>query len=156
MSDRFFEDFEVGEAFRSPGYTMTEGEIIDFALRYDPQHLHMDVEVARQSMYGGLIASGWHVGALAFRLFLQEKILGRNALGSPGLDEIRWHKPVRPGDTIYTEVSVTETRPSRSRSERGNVMLHWQVVNQRHEVVMSFRSIQMMQRRPAAAGDEPA
>lgn len=147
MSGRYFEEFAIGEEFRTAGYTMTEGEIIDFALRYDPQYFHMDTEAAKDSLFGGLVASGWHVGALAFRLFLQENIFGTRSQGSPGLDELRWLKPVRPGDTIRMTARVADLIPSRSRPERGNVVMEWTVLNQREEAVMSFRSVQMIERR---------
>lgn len=150
MAAQFFEDFAPGDRFETQGYTMTEGEIIDFALRYDPQYFHLDKDAAERSIYGGLIASGWQVGALGFRLFLQLNVFGENSLGSPGLDELRWTRPVRPGDTIRMQARVLEVRASRSKPDRGNVVMEWKVVNQRDEAVMTFRSVQMLKRRPAA------
>lgn len=148
----YLEDFEAGQVFHSPGCTVTESAIIDFALKYDSQPFHLDVEQAKQSIYGGLIASGWHIGALAFRLFLNLNLVGESSLGSPGLDELRWIKPVRPGDTIRTKGSVVEVKPSRSKPDRGAVLFDWEVLNQRDEVVMAFKSVQLIAKRAAARG----
>ncbi len=148
MPQRFFEDFAVGDRFETEAQSLSEEEIIDFASRYDPQYLHIDAEAAKDSIYGGLIASGWHTMALGFRLFIDQDILGRNGLGSPGIDELRWLKPVRPGDTIRTRAEVTATRPSRSRPERGNVHFSWAILNHRDAVVTTFTSVQIMRRRP--------
>ncbi len=147
MPQRFFEDFAVGDRFETEAQSLSEEEIIDFASRYDPQYLHIDAEAAKASIYGGLIASGWHTMALGFRLFIDLDILGRNSLGSPGIDELRWLKPVRPGDTIRTRAEVVATRPSRSRPERGNVHFSWTILNQRDEAVTTFKSVQIMRRR---------
>lgn len=147
MSQRYFEDFAVGDRFETESHTLSEDEIIEFASRYDPQYLHVDPEAAKESMYGGLIASGWHTMAMGFRLFIDLDILGPNGLGSPGIDELRWRIPVRPGDTIRTRAEVTDTRPSRSRPERGNVFLKWTILNQRDEAVTTFKSIQLMRRK---------
>lgn len=151
MANRYFEDYEVGERFETIGYTITEAEIISYALKYDPQYLHLDVEAAKQSMYGGLIASGWMMGAIGFRLFVQENVFGTNSLGSPGLDEVRWLKPVRPGDTVTMHAEVLEVRPSRKDPGRGNIGMGWELKNQRGEVVMSYRSVQFVKRRPGDA-----
>jgi acyl dehydratase len=109
----------------------------------------MDVERAKDSIYGGLIASGWMIGALGFRLFLQLNVIGSHSQGSPGLQDVRWLKPVRPGDTIYMHAEVVEARPSRSDAGRGNVVMAWEIKNQRDEVVMAYQSVQLIMRRPA-------
>ncbi len=150
MSSRYFEDFAAGDTFESAGITVTESDIIDFALKYDPQPFHLDTEAAARSIYGGLIASGWQVGALAFRMFLQKGVFGDASLGSPGLDELRWLKPVRPGDTIRLAAEVVEVRPSSSRSDRGYVTIDYTALNQRDEPVMSMRGVQILARRPPA------
>ena len=149
MHEGWFEDFKVGDEIRSPGKTITESEIIDWALKYDPQPFHMDKEAAAQHMYGGLIASGWLVGALAFRLFISNNPFGEASLGSPGCDALRWRLPVRPGDTIHVLITIAETRPSRSKPDRGIVTMDWSVRNQRDEIVMTMQSIQLLLRRPA-------
>ena len=110
MSERHFEDFEIGERFASPGITVSESQILDFALAYDPQPFHLDKEAAAKSPYGGLIASGFHTLALAFRAFYQANVINHCSLGSPGMDEVRWLKPVIPGDTLHTEAEVRSKR----------------------------------------------
>jgi acyl dehydratase len=149
MLDRYLEDYAQGEVIRGGGITITDGDIIDFALRYDPQPFHLDGRAAARSIYGGLIASGWQVGALGFRSLVQQGLLGRGSLGSPGLDEIRWLKPVRPGDTLYGVAEILEVRPSRSRPDRGIVRVAYRVENQAGETVMSFIGNQLVARRPA-------
>ncbi len=151
MNDRFYEDFAVGDTYRSDAVTMTESDIIDFALRYDPQPFHVDKPAAERSHFGGLIASGWHVSALSFRMFAQAGILKGGAMGSPGLDKLRWLKPVRPDDTIHAFARVTEKRESSSRADRGYVTLNFEVRNQDDETVMSYTVVEIIGRRPADA-----
>ena len=97
---RYWDDYEVGQKFPLGSTTFTEQEIVDFARQFDPQPFHIDAEAAKQSMYGGIIASGWHVASKMMRLFVDNYVDRRTALGSPGLDELRWLKPVRGGDTL--------------------------------------------------------
>lgn len=148
MSERYFDDFEVGERFVSRGVTFSEGQIIDFALVYDPQPFHIDKEAARESHYGGLIASGFQTLALAWRMMSQENLLTACSMGSPGIDELRWLKPVRPGDTVRTEVVVREKRPSESKPDRGVLMMAYELKNQDGEPVLSFSLIHLVRRRP--------
>lgn len=150
--DLYFEDFTVGREFRTDGVTVTEGQIIEFALTFDPQPFHLDVEAAKQSIYGGLIASGFQTIALTFRLFAQTRALAVGSLGSPGVDEIRWLRPVRPGDTLRATVQVVEQRPSSSKPDRGLVRMHWITINQRGEPVLTMTSMQLVRRRAPAAG----
>jgi acyl dehydratase len=147
MAGRWYEDFEVGEEIRSPSKTMTEAEIVQFAFLYDPQPFHIDKPTAEASIYGGLIASGWHLTAVAFRLLMQAGVLGEASLGSPGIDELRWLQPVRPGDTITTVVEIAEKRLSRSKPDRGIVIMDYRIVNQDDEAVMTMRGIQLIRRR---------
>lgn len=149
--DLYFEDFTVGREFHTDGATVTESQILDFALAFDPQPFHMDLEAAKQSMFGGLIASGFHSMALTFRLFAQTRALAACSLGSPGVDELRWLKPVRPGDTLRATVQVVEQRPSGSKPDRGIIRLHWTALNQRSEPVLTMTSMQLVRRRPAAS-----
>lgn len=151
MSDVWYESFKVGDTVRSPGKTLSEAEIIDWAFKYDPQPFHMDKTAAEESIYGGIIASGWQIAAVAFRMLMHTNIFGNASLGSPGLDELRWRQPVRPGDTISTIVRVTETRTSKSKPDRGLVTLSYEIVNQKDEVVASFKAVQLLRRRPEAA-----
>ena len=160
MGERYFDDFEVGERFISRGVTLSESQILDFALAYDPQPFHLDKEAAAASPYAGLIASGFQTLALGFRMFYQEKVVNACSLGSPGMSELRWLLPVRPGDTLHTEVEIMGKRPSRSKPDRGSVDLTFEVKNQHGEAVMSFRSTMILARRPggpeAADRDERA
>jgi acyl dehydratase len=151
MSDAlYFEDFTPGREFRTDGATITEAQILDFALAFDPQPFHLDVEAARQSIFGGLIASGFHTMALTFRLFAQTRALAACSLGSPGVDELRWLRPVRPGDTLRAVVRVAEQRPSTSKPDRGIVRLQWTTLNQTGEAVLTMTSMQLVRRRPGA------
>jgi acyl dehydratase len=138
MDTRYLDDLSPGQNFTTPGVTLTEAEIIDFAWRYDPQSFHLDANAAAKSPYGGLIASGFQSLAMCFRLFIQSGILAESSLGSPGIDELRWLAPVRPGDTLHCEVEVLEVRPSRSKPDRGIARLRYKAANQRQEVVLSF------------------
>ena len=148
--DVYFEDFTPGREFRTEGITVTEGQIIDFAMAFDPQPFHLNVEAAKATIYEGLIASGFHTMALTFRLFLQTRALAACSLGSPGVDEVRWLRPVRPGDTLRATVQVLEQRPSSSKPDRGIVRLHWTTTNQRSEPVLTLTSLQLVRRRPTA------
>lgn len=146
QSKRYFDDFHPGDHFVSKGITFTEADIIAFALRYDPQPFHIDVEAAKSSPYGGLIASGFHTLAQTFRMMLQEGIIADCSLGSPGMDELRWLAPVRPGDTLHMEGEVVEAKPSSSKPDRGIVRMDYRAVNQRDEVVMTFRVLHLLKR----------
>jgi acyl dehydratase len=150
MQGRYFDDFKVGERFYSRGVTLTEAEIIEFGLKYDPQPFHIDVLAANDSAYAGLIASGFQTLALSFRMFLATNVLADCSLGSPGLDELRWLKPVRPGDTLRMEGKVVETRPSKSRPDRGTMRMAYVVKNQIDEDVLSFTAIHILKRREEA------
>jgi acyl dehydratase len=144
---RYLDDFEVGETFTSPGITVTESEIIEFALKYDPQSFHMDVNAASESLYGGLICSGFQTLALCFRLFIQSGILAESSMGSPGIDELRFLAPVRPGDTLHTENEVIEVRPSRSKQDRGILRLKYVAINQHGDAVLSFIINHLLKRK---------
>lgn len=149
MDQRYLDDLSPGQRFTTPGLTLSEAEIIDFAWRYDPQPFHLDVNAAAESPYGGLIASGFQSLAICFRLFIQTGMLHGASLGSPGIDELRWLAPVRPGDTLHSEIEVLEVRPSRSKPDRGIVRFKYQAVNQRQEIVLSFIVNHLLRRRPA-------
>ena len=144
--DRYFDDFKVGECFRSQGVTLSESDIVRFALDYDPQYFHIDAEAAAASPFGGLIASGLHTLGLGWRMFLQEGLLRACSLGSPGIDELRWTAPVRPGDTLYTEAEVLDMRPSASKPDRGTLRMGYRIVNQRHEVVLTMIILHILKR----------
>jgi acyl dehydratase len=155
VPDLWFEDFAVGQRFATRGATLSEAQILDFALQWDPQPFHIDKLAAARSPYGGLIASGFQTLLVAFRLLYQERIINAASMGAPGIDEMRWHLPVRPDDTIRVEGEVVEVRASRTRPDRGTVTILYSVFNQHGQRVMSFRVPHMLRRRPAegTAGD---
>jgi acyl dehydratase len=146
--DLYFEDFTPGREFRTDGVTVTESQIVEFARAFDPQPFHLDAEAAKETIFGGLIASGFQTMALTFRLFVQTRALAACSLGSPGVDELRWLRPVRPGDTLRAIVHVVEQRPSTSKPDRGIVRLRWTSLNQRGEPVLTMTSMQLVRRRP--------
>ena len=146
---RYWDDYEVGQKYPLGSATFTEQEIVDFARQFDPQPFHVDAAAAQQSMYGGLIASGWHVAAKMMRLFVDNYVDHRTALGSPGLDELRWLKPVRPGDTLSGWVECAGKVPSKSKPTMGVIHEHWHVTNQNGELVMTTKGINMVRRRPS-------
>ena len=149
MSEIWFESFTVGQEFRTPGKTISEAEVLDFAFQYDPQPIHMDKTAAEKGLYGGLIASGWQTTAVGFRLFMALNPFGNASMGSPGVDELRWLKPVRPGDTIRMTAKVFEVKASRSKPDRGIVNLTYTILNQDDEAVMTLKAAQLMRRRPS-------
>jgi acyl dehydratase len=140
----WFEDFEVGQTFETAKYTFTEGSIADFALMWDPQPFHLDREYAETSIYGSIIASGFHTQLVAFRLAYQSGVFGHNR-GGRGLDELRWHKPVIAGDTIMVRFHVRETKPARST---GHLVVDYEVLNQSSDVVMTARLNYVVAKRP--------
>jgi acyl dehydratase len=147
-SERWFEDYAVGEVIKADGRTISEAEILSFAFTYDPQPFHIDKLAAEQSPYKGLIASGWQTGLLGFRMLLDAGLLGKGSMGSPGLDEIRWAMPVRPGDTLFGRASIEDKRESASKPDRGIVKMKYWIENQKGETVMSFLGTQMVLKRP--------
>ena len=146
---RYWDDYEIGQKFDLGSTSFTADEIVDFARQYDPQSFHVDAVAAGQSMFGGLIASGWHVTAKLMRLFVDNYVDQRTALGSPGVDEVRWLKPVRPGDTLNAWVECSGKVPSKSRPEMGIVHEQWRATNQKGELVMTLKGTNMVRRRPA-------
>jgi acyl dehydratase len=147
MTEMFFDDFKLADRFVSPGITVTEGMIIDFALAYDPQPFHLDAEAAADTHFGGLIASGIQTLALGFRAFLQLGVFRACSMGSPGLDELRWLRPVRRGDTLHSEAEIIDVRPSQSKPDRGLLVLSFKILNQRGEEVLTMRNMQLTRRR---------
>ena len=148
MAGKYFEGFNVGDEIVSGGVTITEPAIIDFALKYDPQRFHIDVDAARESVFGGLIASGFQTLALGFRMFFDAGGVGDKGLGSPGIDELRWVQPVRPNDTLHTKGVIRGKREAKSKPDRGIIELEYTVYNQRNEVVLAMKSIAFVLRKP--------
>ena len=145
---RFYEDYTAGHVYELGSITVSEPEIIEFARRYDPQYFHVDPAKAAASQFGGIIASGWQTVGLAMRLYVDRYLSHVASLASPGVDEVRWPNPVRPGDTMRVRVTVLDTRVSRSKPDRGIVWTHAEVLNQNNEVVMSIKAMTMIRCRP--------
>ena len=149
MSERYFDDFKIGDRFESGGMTMTEAGIIEFARQWDPQPFHIDIEFARSWNYGGLIASGLHTMSASLRLWLDLGVFRHCSLGSPGLGETKFPRPVRPGDTIRVIVDIVDLRPSASKPDRGLGRIRQVTVNQHGEPVMEQQTMVFLKRRAA-------
>jgi acyl dehydratase len=147
-AERYFEDYTPGAVFTSGAITVSEAEIIDFARHYDPQAMHTDPAAAAGGRFGGLIASGWHTAALMMRLFATNFLSPASSVASPGIDELRWLQPVRPGDVLSLRVTIVEARRSRSRPGEGIVRSFIEVLNQDGTVVMSLKPISLIACRP--------
>jgi acyl dehydratase len=137
----------VGEVEQIGGKLVDKAEVIAFAKQYDPQPFHVDEVAAKRSMYGGLIASGWHTCAMVMRMMCDAYLLDSDSVGSPGIDNLKWLKPVRPGDTISARRTTLETRASKSKPDIGIVSNLWEVFNQDGEMVMSMQGYGMFRRR---------
>ena len=144
----YWEDLVPGEAVGMGSYTVGADEIITFAKQFDPQPFHVDPEAAKGSIFGGLIASGWHTCGIAMRLMRDAYLNETASLGSPGLEEIRWLKPVRPGDTLRGTRTIEESRPT-SKPDRGLVLTRWDMYNQKDEHVLMMRGYGLFGRRPS-------
>jgi acyl dehydratase len=145
---RYFEDYTPGHVYEFGTIAVREAEIIDFAKKFDPQYFHTDPERAKASRFGGLVASGWHTVGLAMRLYVDHYVSHAASLASPGMDEIRWPNPVRPGDTLKIRVTILEARPSRSKPDRGVVRAKVEAFNQKDEPVLSMIGMSIIGRRP--------
>ena len=146
----YWEDFVPGWEYESPPKTLSAQQITRFAREYDPQSYHTDEAAARSSPFGGLIASGWHTCSVAMRLMCDGYLLETSCIGSPGLDELRWFKPVRPGDALRLHTTVLDQTPSQKDPARGTVKFRWDVLNQKDEVVCSMTGRQHFRRRAPA------
>jgi acyl dehydratase len=140
MPEYTFDDFAAGQVYELGSRTVTEDEIVDFARQFDPQPFHLDPDAAKESIFGGLIASGWHTGAMWMRLYVDSMLGSSSARGSPGIEELRWLAPVRPGDTLAGTLTVLETTPSATKPDRGTVRIRGEMVNQDGITVMSMTS----------------
>ena len=137
MSDFYFDDMQVGQRFATADIEVSEADIIDFARRFDPQYFHLDPAAAAGSAFGGLIASGFHTLSLSFRLFFDLNLWQGAILGSPGLREVTWLKPLRPGDRIRGAIEVIDTKRSASKPDRGIVTTRHETFNQRDEIILT-------------------
>lgn len=148
---RYWEDFTVGETTELGTVDVTREEIVEFAQRYDPQPFHVDDAAADDGPYGGLIASGWHTASLFMGLFVRTILLDAASMGSPGVEELRWTAPVRPGDRLTGRVTVTASEPSSKRPDRGTVFTTSEVLNQDGAVVMTMKARGFFGRRDPAS-----
>src|SRR5205809_1014244 len=151
MSERYFEDLKAGDRFKSETYAVSEEQLISFAREFDPQPFHLDATVARETMFKGLIASGWHTAAITMRLFVQTLNFAEGAIGL-GVDKLRWPNAVRPGDVLTVETDILKLRPSRSKPGYGIIRLRYVTTNQDGEIVQTMLASAMVSRRGGAKG----
>ncbi|MBR7792045.1 MaoC family dehydratase [Undibacterium sp. FT147W] len=148
----YFEDFIPGSVIPLGQRTVTEEEIIHFAQQFDPQSFHVDKDAAKASIFGGVIASGWHTCSMIMRMVVDGFIADSSSMGSPGVDEVRWILPVRPGDTLTVSAETVSVKPSTSKPDRGVVNTVWKAVNQDGQLVCTINGMGMFGRRPQASG----
>jgi acyl dehydratase len=147
IDQRYFEDYQPGSVHEYGAIAVDEAEIIAFARKFDPQDFHVDPEAAARGPFGGLIASGWHTASLMMRLLADHYLSKVASLGSPGIDELRWTQPVRPGDALSIRVTVLDAKRSRSKPDRGIVQTSIEVLNQRGEIVATMKAINLLRCR---------
>lgn len=137
----YFEDIVPGTVGQFGSIEVSQADIIEFARKFDPQYFHLDPEAAKRSLFGGLAASGWHTASLMMRILVDHVLSPETSLGSPGVDELRWLKPVRPGDVLSIRITTLETTRSRSKPDRGVVRSYVEVLNQTSEAVMTVKTL---------------
>lgn len=145
---KYLEDFAVGQVLEFPPHQVSEDEIIAFARDYDPQPFHLDKEAAKQSLFGGLCASGWHTAGMMMRMLVDNMIGKYASMGSPGVDQLRWVKPVFPGDTLHLRGEILDVRPSQSKPDRGVITSRYEMRNQNGDIVLTMQAKGMYGRRP--------
>ena len=148
MLDIYWEDFAAGQSFELGSHTLNQDDIVSFAREYDPQPFHTDAAAASQSIYGGLIASGWQTCGVYMRLLCDGLLYKTASMGSPGVDALRWLAPVRPGDTLTATLHIEGVRPSQSKPDRGLIMTRGELANQAQEAVLSLTAALLIRRRP--------
>jgi acyl dehydratase len=147
IDDRYFEDYTPGAVYEYGYATVTEDEIREFAERFDPQRIHTDPEFAMTGPFHGLIASGWHTAGITMRLFADHYVSRVASLASPGVDELRWPNPLRPGDVVYLRTTIVDARTSRTRPDRGIVRTRGELINQDDQPVLQLLAISIFGRR---------
>ncbi|MFF5263938.1 MaoC family dehydratase [Actinomadura viridis] len=148
VDDRYFEDYRPGAVYEYGYITVTEEEILEFARRFDPQPMHIDPAFAASGPFGGLIASGWHTSAIGMRLLVDHYISRVAGLASPGVDELRWPSPVRPGDSLRLRTTIMDARPSRSKPDRGIVTTGGELLTKDDDrTVLTMRAVNLILRR---------
>jgi acyl dehydratase len=150
IDDRYFEDYSPGAVYEYGYITVSEAEILGFARAFDPQPIHVDPAFATEGPFRGLIASGWHTGAIMMRLFADHYLSRVASLASPGIDELRWPAPLRPGDSVRLRVTVVEARRSRSKPDRGLVRTKAELINQNDRVVLQLTAMNILRARTPA------
>ena len=146
----YWEDFPVGQVREFGAMPVTREAVLAFAAEFDPQPFHLDDAAAEASLFGRLSASGWHTCAMAMRMMCDAYLLDSSSLGSPGIDSLRWTKPVHPGDTLSMRMTTLESRPMASRPKVGLVLSRWEVLNQHQQVMLTMQGWNMFGRRPIA------
>jgi len=144
---RYFEDYTPGQVYEFGAIAVSEGDIVNFARQFDPQDFHVDPEKAKTSQFGGLVASGWHTLSLTMRLYVDHYLSHVASMASPGVNDIRWPNPVRPGDTLKIRVTILEARPSRSKPDRGIVWARVETKNQKDDLVLSMVAMSIIGQR---------
>ena len=144
----YWEDFEPGSSLECGSKTVTKEEIVAFAKEFDPQPFHIDEAAARQSHFGGLIASGWHTSAICMRLAVDGVLSKTASMGSPGVDKLRWLKPLRPGMTVHAKVCLVDKTPSQTRTDRGRMTTRFELYDDKNELLMDMTAMVLMGRRP--------
>jgi acyl dehydratase len=152
----YWEDFPVGQTMEFGGQPVQREAVLAFAGQFDPQPFHVDEEAAKESLFGGLCASGWHTCAMTMRMMCDGYLLESASLGSPGIDQLRWHKPVFPGDTLRVTLEVLESRAMTSKPHVGLMLSSWTVRNQHGEPVLTMQGWGMFRRRHPATPAIPA
>ena len=147
VADRYFEDYVVGAVYEYGYVSVSEAEIIAFAEQFDPQPIHVDTRFAGSGPFGGVIASGWHTASIAMRLVVAHYLSRAASLASPGVDELRWPAPVRPGDSLRLRATIVEARRSRSKPDRGLVRTRAELLNQHDETVLSLVAMNLLRLR---------
>jgi len=150
MTIRYLEDFEPGQKFGSPRLSVDAARIKSFALEFDPQPFHIDETLARDSLFKGLAASGWHTAAMTMRLFVDGDLNPAGGIVGAGVEELAWPRPVRPGDELHLESEVLEVRPSKSRPDQGMIKVRTTTLNQNNEAVQVFVGKLIVPRRPSS------
>jgi acyl dehydratase len=150
MAKRYFEDFTPGMVIEHGPRPVTREEIVAFAAEFDPQPMHLDEDAARHSILGGLAASGWHTCCLMMRMACDSFVLNSSSMGAPGVDEVKWLKPLRPGTNITLRTTVLEIRTSKSRPEMGFVKALMEVLDDEHRQIMTLTTSMIMERRATA------
>ena len=143
----FFEDFEVGQVIETGVYTLDQDEIIEFGQKYAPVPYHTDPEAAKETSFGGLVAAGYQTAAVTFGLFARTGALAESGMGSPGVDSLRWKRPVKAGDTLRVLANILELSPAAKEGGRDGVRIRYDTLNQNNEIVMTLTSLHFVKRR---------